>query len=499
MDKVPLDSLPFSLARQDAVLGHLILNEKFFKQCRTIVKAKWFNDGYAVKVYQALLNYAEKHSTHPTYQELQATKDFENESQGVRNRMIIKVAEAINATQIYRLDSLKPELTDWLHARYFHEGVHEAQQLFNASQMKEAYAKMAEKMHLIRTTTFDDSSEFEFSNFVSFVNEQEVATQEALTFGQPILDRLLLPEAEGRGSLLPGDTTILLAPTNVGKTTTMITVAAANIRKGKSVLFITHEGREEDIAIKFWCNLIQRTKAEIFEAVRGSPDGEAIRKSMADIAKILPRHLTYVPMNKAGLTVEEVERKIRKLQEERIAQFGKGYDLVVNDYPAKLGSEQMKYGQFQKRNLDEYVYNIFIQLGLEYKFHVLCAIQTNRTGSKINRGQKGYEDRLLTHEDVMESFGPMTGATTVITINRDHHSEGLGYITYFISKSRSSHTGTAVVCKSDFIRATTHHERLGAMWYRGNTPLGEQVGIQFAQFQGREISNGMPPAPGQAS
>jgi hypothetical protein len=185
--------------------------------------------------------------------------------------------------------------------------------------------------------------------------------------------------------------------------------------------------------------------------------------------------------------VEDVAAAISLEQEQRIAETGKGFDLVIDDYPAKLLSENMKFSQFQKRNLDEYTYNQFVQLALQYKFHMLVAIQSNRVGARINKGQKGVEERLLTMEDANEAFGPMQISTNVITVNRDPWSMANDFLTFHIGKSRGSETGQAIVCKSDYAHAITHSESLGGFWYKGTVPLGALIESYYAQFKGEEV------------
>lgn len=818
-----LNQLPFDEKQQKAVLGHLLTDDRFFNQSRHVIQAEWWFSSQAGKLWDAKVRFFAEFSRCPSMPELYASRAFLEETQAMRNKMHSLAEECINETQFYKLDALAKQLTDWYHARLFMEGMNESQSLYNTGKVKDAYLAMGDKIHAIKTSSFEGTSAFDFSNYVTFVEQRDLDMAGALTLGMPEMDRLLLPQNNGAGSLLRSDTTVFLAPSNIGKclgidtpvmmadgtvrpvqaivqgdllmgpdgnprrvlsttrgagplfrvtpksggmswvcndvhvlslkaarnegryrrdeivnvpaneyvkkngnyknimrlwraglefeekpltvspyilglwlgdghsdraalttadqeiasewkswvegcgdivreytqdgnasrtyagcakfrganrvstqklrdlglinnkhiphlyktasraqrlellagiidtdghcggraftvfsklkvlaedyaylarslglkasvasvtktikdrdfagaywqvviqgrisevptrltrkhgedgqkdpalsgfriesigegdyygftldgdhlfllgdftvthnTTSMITVLCANLRQRKSALLITHEGYKGDIVDKIWCNLLDCNRAE-FYAMAKSKD-PAIVARMTAVARVLQANLVYESMNKPGLTVEEVEAVVRRHQEERIAKHGKGFDLLVDDYPAKLGSMNMKFGQFQKRNLDEYVYNYFVQLALEYGFHCLLAIQANRTGAKINKGQKGYDDRLLTMEDVNESYGPCQIATNVITINRDPYCEALGYVIYFLSKSRSSETGWAVACKSNFAHAVTHSAKLGCTWYKGNVPLGSQVELMMQANRGQAIA-----------
>lgn len=477
--------------RQSAVLGHLLVNNQFFKQAVDRIEHSWFNDAIAGKVWQAKQNFWRKYKRIPSEVELEASEDFRLETQSGRNQMHARLVEARGMTVHYGLDALLDELTPWLHSRHFHEGITQAQVLFNAGDYPAAYARMEDKLKLIRSTSFEERAAFDFENYSQFFEQGTQELHGALSFGIDVMDRLLLPAAwengQQGGGLMRGDQTVLLAPTNVGKTTTMTTIGAHNVWHCKDTLFIAHEGTERDLVMKMWCSMLNVNAAQVLEMYK-TEDG---RRVMDHALKFMTRYYRFVHMPRPGLTVEEVGSAIRRLNDERIAQFGKGFDLVINDYPSKLVSEGLRHGQFQKRNMDDFVYNYFVQLALDLNFHSLVAIQANRTGAKINRGHKGMEERLLVPEDVNEAYGPMQTATNVITINRPPWYETNGYVCFYVGKSRSNEKGWAVMCKSNYKNCITHSNGLGAIHYRGDVPLTDQVDTLFQKHS----QNGKPLTP----
>lgn len=483
-DALP-EQLPFSAPRQDAILGYLLTNDQFFKQCWNRLEGKWFIDPWSGKLYEARVAFFKKYKRCPTEAELMASDDVMSEGQSARSKMQIKHVEAVNLTKLHGLDTLAPGLNEWFHARVFQNAVQQAAELYNNGKPTQAYSLMDDRIKYIKTTDFIEQKQYDFSNFHLQLERRALEMKGACSFGISSVDRLMLPLGEGKTSLLPGDTTLLLAPTNIGKTTSKITIAAHNVCQGKSVLLITHEGVDDDIAEKVLCSMINCNKAQLHAC---APDPtHPLHVKYQTAIHYLNRFFTYIPMNKPGLNVEEVIASIQRMQEDRKGRWGKGYDLLIDDYPAKLGSQNTQYGQFQKRNIDEYVYNQFVQIALEEKFHSLLSQQINRTGSKINRGQKGYEERLLTPEDANESYGPAQIATNTITENRSPLDEQLNFITYSICKSRSNAKGWAVVCKSRYENCISHSESLGSVWYQGTLPLGELVESMFVAHMNKEI------------
>lgn len=818
MTELPQQPLPFSPAKQEALLGHMLSDEKFFLLARDLITPDLLVDPIAAKCWAAAREFAAKWGRPPTEHELRESSAITSMEQGARNKIYAKMIQCKDATGRFGLDVLRAELDDWLHGTIYRRSVEQSATLYNKGKFKEAFEEIRRGARDIDNVSFTETPEVDFSSSLAFLEQQQQDLHKAMTFGVSSMDRLLLPGGVN-GSLLPGDMTVLLAPTNIGKclgydtpvimwngaikpvqevqvgdllmgpdgkprtvlsttrgvgplfkvtpkvggesfvcndvhvlslkaawgsragevlniplndfvnksadfqrrhrlwraqlefcdtslpdlppyilglwlgdghsdraaltsgdselvaawvdwvkglgddvsihngektapvymavasndkrcsssscvlrglelidnkhipmsyktasreqrlellaglldsdgyyagdanpnfeitqknkklaadiayvarslgfkvsqepvtkqdqngtageyqrlcifgrlsqiptrlsrkkavdgkknplttgfsveplgegeyygftldgdhlfllgdftvthnTTSMITVARHNILRGKSVLFLSHEGRPSDITEKIWRSMLRVTSTDLF-GLQHTPEGQ---QRLQAATKYLSRFLTYLPIHRPSLTVEELEGVIRRLNEKRKAKYGKGYDLVVDDYPAKLTSQMASKGNMQRRQKDEYVYDYLNRLASEMGFHCLAAIQGNREASKVNRREAGREDRLLTPEDVAESFGAMMVATNVITINRDPKAVADGRVTYFIGKSRSSETGWAVVCRSDYRRSMTHGDELGSTWYRGHSTMADNVEQLLVENNGRAI------------
>jgi len=475
-------ALPFSEKKQNAALGHLMTNERFFLQARNIIKPEWFVQPSNQRVWKNMIEFYAKYKTVPSKEEILDFGDLRGEDQKTKDNTLIRMKLFEHETQFFNLDHIRDELTVWLHTRIFHETVNSSINLFNKEHFAKAYQKLEEATKTIRTITFENDLEEKFIDFQEEFAKSEAEIGSAITFGLPALDKLLVPHSPGKeihGGLFKGDTTVILAPTNVGKTTCLVTVARHNVLRGKDVLFITHEGRPADIKEKIWCSVLDCSKGALFRGYKTPEGTEHIRNALA----LIDKHLTYIPMNKPGLTVEEVEAVMRRKNDERIAKTGKGYDLLLNDYPAKLTTILGREGRLEKRHMDNIVYDYFVQLSLDLKWHSVLAIQTNREGAKASKGKiKGSAQRLVGMEDVAESYAVMQTATNVITLNRDGNK-----IIFLIDKSRSSETGIAVVCQANYAHCLTHDPRYPHTWYKSNASMGERLEALLETYNGKEI------------
>lgn len=474
-------TLPFAERKQEAILGHLLTDQGFFLRSRSLIRPQWFASGHARRIWKIKLDWYEQYERVATVEEIKNCPEITREENKVRAELTACINNAIRETQNYGLDALSHELTTWLRARIFIEGTDKAKQKFNNERYDEAYVAMDESLKSIKEAYFEKDNEVDFSNFRDHFAKQQEERNDGLTFGLKIVDDLLLP-GNLNGGLLKGDTTIMLAPTNVGKTTSMITTIVANLKARKRVLFISHEGRPTDLQNKIWCAFLDATLPEIFEQLSDKEKVKIVERASLFISK----YLTYVPFNKAGGAVEDVEAIIRRYQERCIAVNGVGYDMLVDDYPAKLTTLRAQHGGFSKRDIDLVVYNYFVQLALEYDFHSLLAIQTNREGAKVNKGNADIR-RLLMMEDVSESYGPMQLATNVISINRDPKAKAMNRLTYYIDKSRSNDTGWAIVCRTNYAHAITHSNKLGATYYRGASTMAQKIDDLLRDYTNKEI------------
>lgn len=463
--------LPFSPDKQKGVLGYTLYDERFFAVTISKIEAEWFADPIACRIFDVVKKWWIKWKTQISISDLLDSRDILKLSASEINQVRGLVTSCSGLREKYAVAPLLEELEIWCKARVIQVNLPKAAIAFNGQKLTNSIDimnKMVKEYHEIQ---FHASNEIKFLDYGSKLAQQEADLSKALTFGVTAMDRLIEPNGTA-GCLLPGHMTLLLAPTNVGKTSTMVTVACANIKAGKSVLFLFHEGTEDELQNKFMRCMAGMNNPEMLRGYVDPPQAEGLRH----IELLLSRFLTLKPIFKAGLTVEEVASEVEVLQDSRRMLTGHGYDLLVDDYPAKLTCIGNSRGNMAPRQVQEEVYNQFVQLGLRHQFHVLVAIQTNRDGSRVNarQGPQANETRLIQKEDVMEAWGPITAAATVVSLNRSDEDAEMGIITFALCKSRSGETGWAVVCKTDYGRCRVHSNDMGSFWYRGQERLGRR-------------------------
>lgn len=481
-----LDRLPFDARQQQALVGHAIMDDKFFIQIKDRLKPEWFLDAYVSKIFSAEVEFWNQFQRCPNgFEELQAYKALAklNMADKLKVQALIQTCRA--ETAHYGLDFLCDQLTTWSKTRLFLRDMPQIANLINTEQVSKAESLLHSSSREIQVTRFDGVAPADLGNLRALVESQKLDYENALTFGHPLLDAKLNPEALGNGALLRGDTTVFIAPMNIGKTTTMISVARHNWAQGKSVLYIALEARDKDLMEKIWQSALRKTKGELRKMCLDGTEQD--KKIIETVEQRFMDDFTFLHMVKVGLTVEEVISVIRTYQQRRKALKGKGYDLLVVDYPQILTSEQARGSKWEYRQTQDFIYRQFVQLDLEEKFHGLLAAQENKEGAKANDN----EERLTLPTDVAECWAIAMSATNILTINRGPRAQANSRVTYYLGKSRSSETGWAVTCKSDFGRAISHAPDMSAIAYRGTGTMNDKIEGLLKNYRNCDVPEGI--------
>lgn len=490
-----IDTLPFDENKQMAFFGHLF-NEAngLYKQFRYLGSPDWFTRPSLQDAWKCFQEYTAIVKAHPTpislsqwsYMEgVLGTKEKVKACRGT-------ILAASERTKFYGVEIMRHELELWMQARLLHKCNIEAQDYFNKSKFvlaAEVFRKAVKEFNGLSSHRYEDKRLDSTDEIVSSFQSQTY-----VKFGLEGIDRHLAPDS-ANGGLAKGDQTLLLAPQNVGKTTTLVTVSMHNVLDGRYVLFQSHEGKDTDIRMKgIRCAMsivtvpqlaailqtppdspnlvtIQEVFRESAATLRGTldlmtrPHGDMMRNIYQQFMAWISDRFYYRPVNRPGMTVEDVIPVIERAHDDVMSarQGEGGFDLFASDYPGLLGSKRSGR-DFAYRQVLDLVYREYVQLALMYKWHSLCAIQGNREAGKINAGIGRGRDsghRFLITEDIAEAYGPGQSATNVITANRSPTDESMGRITYYISKSRSSRTKLAVTAYDRMAQGASHSNEFG--------------------------------------
>lgn len=464
---------------QEAIIGYCMKDLTFLINCRAMVEPEWFSHLIYVDLMKFIYELYDFKKTGrseervPTPAEVvtKISLTYPKPSDRLpRQETFARCIAAAKRSDI-SLAWMQEQMTGWIRMIKLKNLIEESNQRFKKKAFGSCIEWVDKRIAEVKQASFIDDMRESFANPVGFITDYDKEQEQyCCTFGHVAIDDVLRPGSRlnfnsydaredvekmirdgsvskmTKGSLRPGDLTVIIGATNTGKTTLVVTIAAYNVLMGKYVFLMSHEQDAKQLKMKVLTCMMQMTAQELCR--RGPVDPEYQRK-LNSLSEVLEKYLCYIHYAKAGgMFVEDVialfERYNEDLTAKRLASEGvaRGFDLVIDDYPAKLKSKIMLKSQGWEEKT--YVYNEFLNLAQTHQFHVIAPAQSNRQGFRVSRGDTD-NGRMLEVDDIGEAFGITTIAANVITINRSATDVSQSLIRFYVAKCRSPGKGTQFI------------------------------------------------------
>jgi replicative DNA helicase len=445
--------LPYNEHFQEAMIGHCILDHRFFLRCHEKIKGSWFNKIILANIFDQLCIYYKAYGKSCKSKEELVNQQFflDNNDYTEYCNTIARCVYKTGGHDGFDLDVMKKQLTGFVRAKLFQESIQGAAARYKSLGLDDAYTWTSTKIKEISSATFEeDTSTIDFDDPTHWLELDSKIKDTAISTGCRRLDLAL------GGGLFKGETSAIMAPSNTGKSTFMITLVRHAIMQEKKVLFITHEDNPSKIRRKILTSYMGVDSKHILnpEMIKQ----ERSSKLLNIAAEIIKERLAYIPYNKTGeMYIEDVASLIKKKQEDEILKTGKGFDIVIDDYPKKLKTRNKHKNDAIRTELAE-VYDYFNQLAVELDVHCFVAIQTNRAGLKQNMG-KEKSDHYIGMDMVDESYGIAQNMGNIITLNRSPEAKQKRVLHLSITKSRNDQTDVTVTTRTAYNCSLTHGDR----------------------------------------
>jgi predicted ATP-dependent serine protease len=185
-------------------------------------------------------DFVAKYKRSPTIAEIQNDPSIMVLPPEDRRRVGEEISASIAASQTFGLDAVSAEMTKWMKAVIIWQSTDQIKRAYSRRDIDEASRAAEEMVDKIKRARVDTRPSVNWRDWRNMLTLRQADYDNALTFGCTLFDRLLLSAGKG-GSLVRGDTTLLLAATGGGKTSVSFTIAAANMIRQHPVLIVTHE------------------------------------------------------------------------------------------------------------------------------------------------------------------------------------------------------------------------------------------------------------------
>jgi replicative DNA helicase len=457
------ESFLFTPVYQQAIIGWMIKDYNFFLECSRHLERDYFTDPKLSELFRIAKALGDRHQSAPLIEDVKNAivnlhpKMTEHQPRIQHLEMCVHVS-----TTMVTLSILRDNLVEYVKSIVAKKGIIALESDWKRNQFIEVGNKIKETAQKIDSVRFAQDERVGFT-INQLVQHTANLKDNACTIGNAHFDELItegslkVPEHPSKwrsiehttyGSLLRRELTMIIGPTNAGKTTMVSTIMAWNIIMKKKVLYISLEEKGDRI----FRNMFQLIANETIAKLSAETETNAPKKALADT--LLQEYFFMYEWFKPGdMYIEKLIAFIQSEHEKHVTHRGRGFDLVVIDYPQHLRSKELNPNE-QKHSV---IANNYIQCKLlanVCNLHVIAPIQSNRGGYVSS--VRGKENRGLDGGDVGGSYDALQIADNVIAINRSNEDAQKHRIRFGLVKARNSKKGTTFCSRTNFSLSKTH-------------------------------------------
>ena len=485
-DKINLD-VAFSREQQAAIVGHCFLSEEFFLKCKSYVKPEWLSaDIFVSHAYGELIKFYDRYKMMPkSFEEFLSEPFFQAQNKQDFEKYKNALMLCANVCGKFSLDILRPKIGFFVKTQKAREQAKLLVHDLNRHNYESGVQAAQEIVKAWSQIDFESTPYVDFSDTVSlWTKNQGVDSEESFSTGSKTLDDLI------GGGLFYGGNLAVLAPTFTGKSRFLITLARHALVQGKKVLYMIHEDNPEKVKRRMIASLCGIGPNEI---------NMILNKRIRDInlkntdwcithwtdqdvndfynftiseleaaKKLLMENMIFLPWQKsANMFVEGVIEEIKRVYLEQKSKTGRGFDLLIDDYPALLRS---KIRHEHERARLSYVYQCFNDLAAELNVVSAYAVQINRSAAKSMK--ESETARILGLEDISESYNIGMNAMTAISLNRTPSDIENNILRIGIAKSRDNQANRVYITRSAYNEVNlfgdcSMYQKIGRMMIKG--------------------------------
>ena len=276
-----------------------------------------------------------------------------------------------------------------------------------------AKISFADEMAYAQSFTFDDKIGFSFCEEPEVVYNGIIVNEKVVPLGCATLDEMI------HGGAHEKSMTLVMAPTNVGKTLFLCSFTTSAILSGKKVLYITFEDSEVKIGQRITQNLFDITQTQLYSLSKENY-GKLWKKAMQQIGH---NKLIIKEYSAGSVNALMIRALLKELKEKK--DFVP--DMIAVDYIGCM----IPNGRFNSdmndnsklRSVCEEVRAIGMDMGIP----IISAAQANRGG---------YGKQEIGLDDAADSFGQTMKADVIFGVTQPPELKTANMYTVKLLKTR---------------------------------------------------------------
>lgn len=373
------------------VIENLLHNNEYAQKFIGFIENNYFEDRVCNVLFRLINEHYGKYRKVPFLPELASSLQNDRHLDQQTFNLCIESLKLLKVSDNYNIEWLSNETKKWIKNSAFKLVIYES-----ASKLDEGKPMddMMEKVKQVFNINFDETIGNNFKNDYKEQYEFYQEKEEKIECNLTDLNNICGGGVE-RKSL-----NILMAPTNTGKTSALISLASSYLRRGYNVLYVTCEMAEKKIRQRFDANFLSTPINDIPLMKK-----EEYYSQMESLFKSLTTNLIVKEYPTSMANANHIRNLLNALaNKENFVP-----DIVMVDYLNLLNSIRIKTGKSYEivKAISEEIRGIAVENNMCF----WSATQTNRDGD-------GASDLDIT--DVSESYGlPMTADLMIAIIQTE--------------------------------------------------------------------------------
>lgn len=405
---------------QELLIQILVDDRSFADQIGEVLEFNYFESKYLQKYAKKLYEYKQKYSSHPTRDVLSmiVRTEFEEESELLKKQIrefhsrLLTTEENAEGREYVKSISL-----EFCKKQALKEAMLKSVKLMKEKEVSYDQISKIINDSLVKGLPNDQGMEW----IIDFEDRYQPDTRKVITTGWDVLDGIT------GGGLGKGEAAVIIAPSGIGKSQVLVSLGAAALKAGKTVLHVTLELSESQIGLRYDSNI---TGIPVSELVSHKEEVKQIVGGVKGklLLKFFPMYsITYITLK------HYLEKLIKK---------GINFDLVIVDYADLLN--------VPKKNKELYIdytdiYNNIKALAQTFQVPIYTASQC---------GRQGLNSEFISMDLISGAWGKIFTLDLVMSFSRTMKDKSSNAGRLAVLKSRLGVDGVVYPAFVDFASST---------------------------------------------
>lgn len=390
---------------EKTILSNLIHNDEYYRKVFPYVKEEYFDDNSLRKIFSTYSDYVNEYKDPPSIEALKISIDKRKDLNESSYKEVVTLIDELKVDKDTNHQFLVDETEKFCQDKDLYNSIRKAILILDGQDKENDKGAIPKILSDSLGISFDTHIGHDFLEDFESRHEYYHREEERLPFDIEILNKIT------KGGIPRKSMTVLLATTGGGKSLVKCHMAATSLMFGKSVLYITMELAEEEVARRIDANIMDITLDEVKEVPL-----DVFEKRMSRYKSKTPGKLIIKEYPTGSAHAGHFRHLLNELR------MKKNFvpDVVFVDYLNICSSSRVKgAAAANSYTLVKSIAEEIRGLAMEFDIAIVTSSQFNRSG---------YDNSDVDLTNTSESMGITHTADAIFGLITSEDLESLGQI-----------------------------------------------------------------------